>query len=47
MTPLKGKKFESLEEAQAYRVMYREARRLLEELADATLDGKRKELRSS
>jgi DNA replication protein DnaC len=29
---------------QGYRVLYREAHRLLEELADATLDGKRKEL---
>ena len=28
---------------QGYRVLYREAHRLLEELADATLDGKRKE----
>jgi DNA replication protein DnaC len=29
---------------QGYRVLYREAHRLLEDLADATLDGKRKEL---
>ena len=29
---------------QGYRVLYREAHRLLEELADATLDGRRKEL---
>jgi hypothetical protein len=29
---------------QGYRVSYREAHRLLEDLADATLDGKRKEL---
>ena len=29
---------------QGYRVLYREAHRLLEELADAALDGKRKEL---
>ena len=28
---------------QGYRVLYREAHKLLEELADATLDGKRKE----
>jgi DNA replication protein DnaC len=28
---------------QGYRVLYREARALLEELADATLDGKRKQ----